>query len=153
MMRIASLAVSLSTVLGPMASPLYAQTFDVSLPPGANYDVADFRLAGLFAINRRAGALWALAVEPGVSHAVAGSKDMAALFFDEVIPLRLPEASSRTDGTPVLRPLDRDSGFIADPKSGRSHTAADAPRTTYPTSGLASETLADAWRRLVGLEN
>jgi dienelactone hydrolase len=103
-------------------------------------------IAGIFAINRRAGALWALAVEPGVAHEVAGSKDMAAMFFDELIPMRLP----RTGGDPGLRPLDRATGFIADPKSLTIQPAAEAPRTTYPTSWLPTETLARAWRELLG---
>jgi len=107
-------------------------------------------IAGIFAINRRAGALWALAVEPGVSNAVAGSKEMAVLFFDELIPLRLPAVPSNEEGVPVLRPLDRSAGYIADPKSLEIQTAADAPRTTYPTSWLPTENLALAWLALVG---
>jgi pimeloyl-ACP methyl ester carboxylesterase len=106
-------------------------------------------IAGIFAINRRAGALWALAVEPGVSHEVAGSKDMAVLFFDELISLRLPDAGSFGGGAPLLLPLDRTSGFFADPKTLMIHPAADAPQTTYPTSWLPTETLAQAWLELV----
>lgn len=110
-------------------------------------------IAGIFAINRRAGALWALAVEPGVSHAVAGSRDMAVMFFDELIPLRLAEVPSDEDEAPVLRPLDRDVGYIADPKSLAIQPAANAPQTTYPTSWLPTEALARAWRELVGGKN
>lgn len=106
-------------------------------------------IAGIFAINRRAGALWALAVEPGVGHAVAGSKAMAVQFFDEVIPMRLPEETV-SDSAPRLRPLKMQAGFIADPKSGEVQPAADAPRTNYPTSWLPTETLARAWQELVG---
>ncbi len=105
-------------------------------------------IAGIFAINRRAGALWALAVEPGVSHAVAGSKAMAVQFFDALIPMRLPEGMT-SDSAPRLRPLAMDAGFIGDPKSNELHAAVDAPRTTYPTSWLPTETLAVAWRELV----
>lgn len=106
-------------------------------------------IAGIFAINRRAGALWALAVEPGVAHAVAGSKNMAATFFDQVIPLRLPGTGTLDDGSPILRPLSRASGYIGDPKTGDIQVAADAPRTTYPTSWLPTEELAQAWRDLI----
>ncbi|TFH66283.1 MAG: hypothetical protein E4G90_04365 [Gemmatimonadales bacterium] len=147
-MRLASFTLLSLTVLGSMAMPLSAQTFDVSLPPGDNFDTAEFRLwhpegvellrgivvlvpgfffiggadlefrndiiAGIFAINRRAGALWALAVEPGVGHEVAG--------------------------------------YIADPKSMAIYPAADSPQTAYPTSWLPTETLARAWLKLVGGE-
>jgi dienelactone hydrolase len=106
-------------------------------------------IAGIFAINRRAGALWALAVEPGAGHQVAGSQDMAVMFFDEVIPLRLPPVR----GAPVLTPLDRDAGFIADPETLAVQPASDAPRTSYPTSWLPTEALALAWQTLVGGEN
>ncbi len=102
-------------------------------------------IKGIFAINRRAGALWALAVEPGISHRVAGSKAMALAFYDAVIPMRLPEA-----GEGELLVLDRGAGFIADPKTKAIVPAADAPRTSYPTSWLPSEALAKAWRELVG---
>ena len=100
-----------------------------------------------------AGALWALAVEPGVGHEVAGSKDMAALFFDELIPLRLPAMASGQVATQVPIPLDRDAGYIGDPKSLVIQPASGASQTTYPTSWLPTERLAEAWKKLVGREN
>ncbi len=110
-------------------------------------------IAGIFAINRRAGSLWALAVEPDVSHEVAGSKDMAVMFFDELIPLRLPRTPAGEGRAQQLRPLDPDAGFIADPKTLVIQPAAEAPATTYPTSWLPTEALARAWRVLVGGAN
>jgi hypothetical protein len=46
-------------------------------------------------------------------------------------------------------PLERASGFIADQKTLMIHPAADASQTTYPTSWLPTETLAQAWLELV----
>lgn len=106
-------------------------------------------IAGIFAINRRAGALWALAVEPGISHEVAGSKAVALRFFEELIPLRLGD-SGQGDAPGTLRPLDRDAGFIADPKTRQVVPSADAPRTTYPTSWLPTEALTRAWLDVTG---
>ena len=106
-------------------------------------------IQGIFSINRRAGALWALAVEPGVSHEVAGSKDMAIQFFDELIPMRLPNRPSDDGSYPGLRPLERGEGYIADPRSRDIQPAPGAPETTYPTSWLPTKTLAQAWQRLV----
>lgn len=123
---------------------------------GADMEYRNDIIAGIFAINRRAGALWALAVEPGIGHAVAGSKDMAIQFFDEMIPMRLPDRLSSAGegpgegGFPLLAPLDPDAGYIGDPKSLAIRPADGAPTTTYPTSWLATETLARAWRKLVG---
>jgi hypothetical protein len=37
-------------------------------------------ISGLFALNRRAGALWAFAEEPNVGHVVGRSQEMAAIF-------------------------------------------------------------------------
>jgi len=123
---------------------------------GADMEYRNDIIAGIFAINRRAGALWALAVEPGIGHAVAGSKDMAIQFFDEMIPMRLPDRLSSAGegpgegGVPLLAPLDPNAGYIGDPKSLATRPADGAPPTTYPTSWLATETLARAWQRLVG---
>ena len=83
-----------------------------------------------------------------MSHAVAGSKDMAVQFFDEVIPMRLADEAGAG-----LRALTRDAGFIGDPKTRELHALADAPRTTYPTSWLPTKALAVAWRKLVGRDN
>ena len=48
-------------------------------------------IAGLFAVNRRAGALWALVEEPDAAHVVGRSRDMSLMFFEDVLPLRLPQ--------------------------------------------------------------
>src|SRR5262249_47948701 len=40
-------------------------------------------ITGLFAVNRRAGALWALADEPSVGHVVGRSIDVAKVFFED----------------------------------------------------------------------
>ena len=52
------------------------------------------RSPGYWRVNRRAGALWAIAEEPGVTHAVGRSIEMSLIFFDEVLPLRLGPAES-----------------------------------------------------------
>src|SRR5579863_6551777 len=45
----------------------------------------DFRIDtvnGIFAVNRRGGALWALTAEPGIGHEVGRSKELGAMLFD-----------------------------------------------------------------------
>ena len=54
-------------------------------------------------VNRRGGALWALAEEPGVGHVVGKSRDVAMVFFEDVLPLRL--AGDRAGLTPLNRSL------------------------------------------------
>jgi hypothetical protein len=44
-------------------------------------------ISGRFALNRRAGALWAFAEEPNAGHVVGRSREMAAIFFDAATTL------------------------------------------------------------------
>jgi dienelactone hydrolase len=47
-------------------------------------------IKGIFSINRRFGAKWIFAEEPGTAHEFEKSGEFARFFFDNVIPLRLP---------------------------------------------------------------
>jgi hypothetical protein len=93
-------------------------------------------IRGIYSANRRARALWALVEEPGVGHEVARSREMAAIFFEELLRL--------TDGG--ARKLELADGFLCDPATTTCGPAANAPERRYPTAWLPSETLADAWR-------
>ena len=70
-------------------------------------------VAGLFALNREAGAHWLLLEEPNVGHVVGRSKEQAALFFDAILPLRLdtpPNAASPAR----LKAIDETSQLFRD---------------------------------------
>lgn len=100
-------------------------------------------IAGLFAINRRAGALWAYAQEPGVGHEVAHSREFAAVLFDEMLAARLS-----ADGH--LKPLDEKSGLFGDPKTQAVAAVGDTkPPATYPVSWLPSARVARAWQAVI----
>src|SRR6476660_9328071 len=71
-------------------------------------------IVGLFAVNRRGGALWALAEEPGAAHIVGRSRDMALMLFEDLLPLRLSEAAPGGKEPPALRPIAEKSGFLGD---------------------------------------
>lgn len=65
----------------------------------------DFRvksLLGIYACNRRDGALWTLAVEPGSGHEVGRTPELARQFFEAVIPLRLGPADPAKPGAPPI---------------------------------------------------
>ncbi len=96
-------------------------------------------VTGLFGINRRAGALWALTQEPGVGHAVARSRDFAAMLFEDMIAARLPG----------LKPIDEKLGYIGDPKTGSIQPLGDAKLPTTPTVFLPNARLAKAWQAVV----
>lgn len=106
----------------------------------------EFRIGaidGLFAINRRAGALWAYAMEPGVGHAVAHSREFAAVLFEEMLTARLSAADQ-------LRPLDEKSGLFGDPKTQSVQPVGESkPPANYPVSWLPTERLARAWQAVL----
>jgi hypothetical protein len=100
-------------------------------------------ISGLFALNRRGGALWALAEEPAAAHVVGRSRDMSIIFFDDVLPLRLAAGPS------PLKPLNEKSGFIGDSKAKTIQPVGESPAPNYPTAWLPSDRVAKAWQALV----
>jgi poly(3-hydroxybutyrate) depolymerase len=100
-------------------------------------------ITGLFAVNRRGGALWALTEEPGAAHVVGRSRDMSIIFFDEVLPLRLGEAAG------TLKPLAESAGFIGDFKSKTTRAVADSATPNYPTAWLPTARVARAWQAML----
>ncbi len=106
-------------------------------------------IVGLFAVNRRAGALWALAEEPGAAHVVGRSRDMAVVFFEDVLPLRLAEPTSSGNEPGALRPLVEKSGFLGDLKAKTIQKQGDTAVPNYPTAWLPTERVARAWEALV----
>jgi poly(3-hydroxybutyrate) depolymerase len=98
---------------------------------------------GLFAINRRAGALWAYAQEPGVGHDVAHSREFAAVLFEAMLSARLSD-------TGQLRPLDENRGWFGDAKSHSIQpVGASKPPANYPVSWLPTERVARAWQAVI----
>ncbi|HEX4682791.1 MAG TPA: hypothetical protein VH277_08795 [Gemmatimonadaceae bacterium] len=98
-------------------------------------------ITGLFAVNRRGGALWALAEEPDVAHVIGRSRDVSMVFFEDVLASRLA-----SDGT--LKSLDERSGFVGDLHS-RDFSAFPDKLPSYPTAWLPSERVARAWRGML----
>ena len=100
-------------------------------------------ITGLFDVNRRGGALWALAEEPGAAHIVGRSRDMSIIFFDDVLPLRLVDAAS------PLKPIAEKSGLLGDFKAKTFQPMGEAPAPNYPTAWLPTDRVARAWQALV----
>ncbi|HZP47839.1 MAG TPA: hypothetical protein VFB07_04870 [Vicinamibacterales bacterium] len=100
-------------------------------------------IAGLFAINRRAGALWGYAQEPGVGHEVAHSREFAAVLFEDMLDARVG-----SDGR--LKPLDEKSGLFGDARTQTVQPAGDAkPPSNYPVSWLPTARVARAWQAVI----
>ena len=102
-------------------------------------------ITGLFAVNRRGGAVWALVVEPGLGHVVGQSKDLGALFFEDVL-----------DDARARRRIHRRSEDVRDSAGGESRHAEHAERVAAdrahsPTPGRLSSAaraaaIARRWR-------
>jgi poly(3-hydroxybutyrate) depolymerase len=104
-------------------------------------------IAGLFAVNRRAGALWAIAEEPGIAHAVGRSVEIAQVYFEEVLPLRI--GSPGAERPAELLSLAGKSGFIGDLQSKTFQAAEKSGVPNRPTAWLPTERFARAWAALV----
>jgi len=105
-------------------------------------------IVGLFAVNRRAGALWALTEEPAAGHIVGRSRDMALMFYEDVLPMRLGE---ETDGpaNATLRAMDEKSGFLGDFKAKTAAPIGAGGTPNYPTAWLPTARLARAWEAML----
>jgi len=97
---------------------------------------------GLFAVNRRAGALWALADEPGVAHVVGRSQEMAVIFFEDMFALRLDDQGS-------LKAISEKTGFIGDLEAKTFQAAERTNAPNSPTAWLPTVRVARAWQALV----
>jgi poly(3-hydroxybutyrate) depolymerase len=101
-------------------------------------------VAGIFAVNRRAGALWAIAEEPGVAHVVGRSRDVTLVFFEEVLRLRFDAQHPN-----VPRPLAEKDGFIGDVRARTTSPASENAGASGPTAWLPTERVAQAWLSMV----
>jgi len=106
-------------------------------------------ITGLFAVNRRGGALWALAQEPGAGHIVGRSRDLALIFFADVLALRVAGTTPSADGQRTLRPLVEREGFLGDIRSKTFQPAANAAAPGGLTAWLPTAAVARAWQALV----
>ncbi len=106
-------------------------------------------IAGLFAVNRRAGALWAFAEEPDAAHEVGRSRDLAVIFFEDILPLRLPETGSDGRGAIALKPLVASSGYLGDLKARTFQPQGQMNAPGVPTAWLPTERVAKAWQAML----
>jgi poly(3-hydroxybutyrate) depolymerase len=109
---------------------------------GKDLDQRVQTITGLFAVNRRGGALWALAEEPGVGHVVGKSRDVSMPFFEDVLAARL-------DASGALRPMAEAGASMGDMKTKEFGPIPEKGGPNYPTSWLPTERVARAWRAML----
>lgn len=95
-------------------------------------------LYGIYAVNRRAHALWTLAVEPKAGHGVGRTPELARAFFAAVLPLRQP-----TPNAQALTALREEDGWVGKLKSCEIRKG--KMREDEWSTWLPSEPVAHAW--------
>lgn len=100
-------------------------------------------IVGLFAVNRRAGALWALSEEPGAGHVVGKSRDLALLFYEDVMTERLPPSPG------PLKPMPVKPSYLGDFKAKSYKPLGDGTAPGYPTAWLPTERVAQTWQAIL----
>lgn len=100
-------------------------------------------IVGLFAVNRRAGALWALSEEPGAGHVVGKSRDLAILFYEDVMAERLPSSPG------PLKPMPSKPSYLGDFKTKSFKPLGDGTAPNYPTAWLPTERVAQTWQAIL----
>jgi len=109
---------------------------------GKDLESRIWTISGLFAVNRRGGALWALANEPSAAHIVGKSRDVAIEFYDDILPMRIGGPNG------ALKPIAEKSGFMGDIKAKTFAAIGDTKPPTEPNSWLATERVARAWQAI-----
>ncbi|HEY4305027.1 MAG TPA: hypothetical protein VGM82_11200 [Gemmatimonadaceae bacterium] len=109
---------------------------------GKDLDQRVETITGLFAVNRRGGALWALAEEPGVAHVVGKSRDVSMPFFEDIL-------SARLDASDALRPMPETGALMGDMKTKDFGPMPEKGGPNYPTSWLPTDRVARAWRAML----
>ncbi len=108
---------------------------------GKDLESRIWTISGLFAVNRRGGALWSLTNEPGAGHIVGQSRDMALAFYDDILPMRIGPNGS-------LKPIVENSGFMGDLKTKTYTAIGDTKPPTEPNSWFPTERVAKAWQTI-----
>jgi dienelactone hydrolase len=126
-----------------LASKAARQVPGILFVGGKDLEFRTNTITGLFAVNRRGGALWALAEEPSAGHIVGRSRDVALLLFEDALAARLDGP-----GKP-LKPIEEKSGFLGDFKAKTFQPIGPGAAPAGPTAWLLSERVAKAWQAMV----
>jgi poly(3-hydroxybutyrate) depolymerase len=129
------------TALTPLAT---RRTPALLFTGGKDLDFRINTINGLFAVNRRGGALWALTEEPGIGHEVGRSKELGAMLFEDMLAARWPEGA-----TGALAPVAEKDGFIADLATKTFAPVGDRRPPNHITAWLPTERVAKAWQSVV----
>ena len=106
-------------------------------------------IEGIFSVNRRFGAVWTYAMEPGAGHEVGGTKALSLLYFRQVLPMRL----GATDMTGALKgslhAFTNEDFLLGDPVLKTIEKGNHWQEKGYPTSWLPGASFAEEWLRFI----
>ena len=101
-----------------------------------------------FEVNRQAGAIWALAVEPGAGHAYVSNVDLLIEWMKTVTALRLP--TNPVTGQPaLLRSVDPAAGWLGNRVTFEIGDSGCYNADTDVAAWLPSEQAAHRWQAMV----
>lgn len=129
-----------------LASPEARAVPGIFFAGGMDLDSRIGTIFGLFALNRRGGALWAFSVEPCAGHVVGESQALAMLFFGDMLTARLEGAATDADGTTKLRALTESSGMVGNLTDFSYRAAGERADTNHSTAWLPNARVAEAWQ-------
>lgn len=145
--RVAGLFLKVPAGVEPLTSPdaLGVPTYMVLAELDAFVDNAALQAA--FEVNRSTGALWALALEPGVPHhsVTPPHRELTINWMRETVGLRLGQAA-----TDPLRAVGDSDGWIGDHATGEVTSRASHSGNDAGTSWLPSELTVEEWRAFGG---
>jgi hypothetical protein len=102
-------------------------------------------IKGIYFMNRRAGAFWTFAEEPGAGHEIGQTQKLAEFFFIEVVSIRMIDFSKGSKGLLQLKPIAADSSFIGDLDTKTILQFSENQNNDSHKSWLISLAFADAW--------
>jgi hypothetical protein len=131
-----------------LASPEARAVPGILFVGGQDLDSRIGTIFGLFALNRRGGALWSFSAEPCAGHVVGKSQALAMMFYADMLAARLDGATTGPDGTPKLNTLTESSGLIGNITDFTYGPAGERVNTNLTTSWLPNERIARGWQAI-----
>jgi poly(3-hydroxybutyrate) depolymerase len=105
-------------------------------------------IRGLYAMNRRFGAVWTFAEEPGVAHVVGNSRQLAARFFSAVLLMRLP-VDWTGNGPVALQNISEESTYVGNATAHTYSPYSKPGEDGYSLSWLPTKSFALAWSSFI----
>lgn len=110
-----------------------------------DYIFRNYIIEGIFSINRRFGAIWTYAKEPRAHHEVGTTRILAEKYFDEIVPLRLPNEQSNSGNLVELIALKNEQHFLGNWRSLKIEPGENWNKKAEPTSWIPSRNFAKYW--------